>query len=417
MKVWAINHSDIQGGAARAAYRIHHAVRGCGVDSTMQVNSAVAGDWTVQSPASRRAKATALFGPPLAGLLTKTLKTGNSVLHSPAVIPSRWHHVINRSDIDVVHMHWINSEMVSVADAGKITKPVVWTLHDMWAFCGAEHYTEDLRWRDGYKKQNRPAYESGWDINRWTAWRKKRNWRTPVSVVAPSRWLADCARQSALMQGWPICCVPNAIDTETWCPMDKSIARSLLGLPQNVPLVLFGAMTGVGIPRKGFDLLQTALGYLSGQMANFQLVVFGQLPPRQAPDLGFPVHYMGHLYDDLSMRMVYSAADVMVIPSRQDNLPNTGVEAHACGTPVVAFNTCGLPDIVEHQVTGYLAKAFDAQDLAVGIGWVLQNRQRLVELGHAARLRALTLWSTAVVGLQYLAVYQSAIDAQIRKNA
>ena len=130
---------------------------------------------------------------------------------------------------------------------------------------------------------------------------------------------------------------------------------------------------------------------------------------RIAIDLGFPIHYTGHLHDDVSLQLYYSAADVMVIPSRQDNLPNTGVEAHACGTPVVAFNTCGLPDIVVHQQTGYLAQAFDPVDLAAGLQWVLADRVRYAMLRNAARSRAVALWSQEVVSAQYVAVYQTAM--------
>jgi glycosyltransferase involved in cell wall biosynthesis len=127
-----------------------------------------------------------------------------------------------------------------------------------------------------------------------------------------------------------------------------------------------------------------------------ELVVFGQRAPKSPPSLGFPIHYTGHLHDDLSLRALYSSADAMAIPSRQDNLPNTGVEAHACGTPVVAFNTGGLPDIVEHKRTGYLAKAFETEDLAQGIAWVLAQRD-IGQLGQQAREGAVVRFSEGAV--------------------
>jgi len=405
MKVFTINHSDINGGAARAAYRIHHALRSSGVDSQMLVNQATAGDWTVTGPSGGLNKALAILGSPLGGLLAKTLKTGNPILHSAAAIPSRWHQRLNQSDADVVHLHWINADMMSIADIGQITKPIVWTLHDMWAFCGAEHYTEEFRWRSGYVSNNRPDYESGFDLNRWTAKRKHKHWQRPMHIVTPSRWLEDCARQSVLMRDWPITCIPNTIDIAVWQPMDKAIARSLLGLPAGVPLLLFGAIGGAQDPRKGFDLLQEALLQLQGKVPGLALVVFGQLAPKAPPDMGYPVHFTGHLHDDVSLRLLYSAADVMVVPSRQEAFGQTASEAHACGTPVVAFNACGLPDIVTHQQTGYLAKAFDATDLANGIQWVLADPARHAALCQAARAKAVALWSPAVVAGQYQAVY------------
>jgi len=373
LKVLQINYSDINGGAARAAYRIHHALRDASIDSTMWVNQASAGDWTVDGPTSKLGKIVARARPQVAGLLTKTLRTENPIIHSPAIFPSQWVKRINQSDADVVHLHWVAGEMLSIADIGRIEKPIVWTLHDMWAFCGAEHYTEEFRWREGYRREDRPAYESGFDLNRWTWERKRKHWLRPMQIVTPSRWLADCVRESALMRDWPVSVIPNCLDTERWKPMEQALARELLGLPADVPLLLFGAMGGGYDPRKGFDLLTAALGHLSGEIPGLELVVFGQLAPRNPPDLGFPIHYTGHLHDDLSLRALYSAADAIVIPSRQDNLPNIGVEAHACATPVIAFNTGGLPDIVEHQRTGYLAKAFDTEDLASGIKWLLTH--------------------------------------------
>jgi glycosyltransferase involved in cell wall biosynthesis len=410
MKIVAVNYSDINGGAARAAYRIHHALRNCGVDSRMLVDHAVAGDWTVTGPKNKSAKALLKIRGPLAGMLTKSLKTANPIIHSPAVIPSRLSEKFNVSDADVVHLHWINGEMMSIADIGNIRKPVVWTLHDMWAFCGAEHYTEDYRWRERYTSVNRPGYESGFDLNRWVWNRKIKHWQRPMHIVTPSHWLGDCAKQSVIMRDWPIDVIPNVIDTDVWHPEERALARRLLQLPPDVPLLLFGAMGGAQDPRKGFDLMQAALNHLRGQLPGLELVVYGQLAPRTTADMGFPVHYTGHLHDDVSLRLLYSAADVMVIPSRQDNLPNTGVEAHACGLPVVAFDTGGLPDIVEHRCTGYLAKAFDTADLAQGLSWVLSDSDRNSSLGRAARQRALKYWSADIVASQYRDVYRRAIE-------
>lgn len=412
MKIFVINYSDISGGAARAAYRIHHAVRRLDIDSVMQVIKASAGDWTVKSTQTtfcRRisSKLRAAF----AIIFKKLLKTSNSVLHSPAILPSRLVAKLNRSEADVLHMHWINGEMLSVEDIGRLRKPIVWTLHDMWAFCGAEHYTEEFRWKDGYKSNNRPTYESGFDLNRWVWKRKRSSWKKPMHIVTPSNWLAECARKSILLKDFPITVIHNAIDTETWKPIDKDVGRKLLNLPCDVPLLLFGAMGGSNDPRKGFDLLKQALQHLSGKVRDLQLVIFGQLAPYIPEDLCFPINYTGHLHDDLSLRILYSAADVMVIPSRQDNLPNTGVESLACGTPVVAFNTCGLPDIVTHNVTGYLASAFDPDDLAKGIQWVLEDEQRYERLSINSRKDAVTRFSYPAIAEQYKCVYQNVVDS------
>ena len=406
VRVWQINFSDLSGGAARAAYRLHHALRVAGVDSRMQVVKTTSGDWTVSSPKDALFKFGTMIRPQLAALVRGMQKSPPRTPLSPALLPSRWPALLNESEADLVHLHWICGEMMSIEDIGRIKKPVLWTLHDMWAFAGAEHCPWDDRWVQGYTRLNRCPDESGFDLNRWIWNRKRSAWKRPMQIVTPSRWLADCVRQSVLMRDWPVETIPNAIDTEAWQPIERNLARRLMGFPVESRVVAFGAMsTGAVVPHKGFDLLLPTLAHLRGQIPGLELVVFGQLRPKNPPDLGFPVHYTGHLHDDLSLRTLYSAADVMIIPSRIDNLPNTGVEALACGTPVVAFDTCGLPDIVAHQKTGWLAKAFDTEDLACGIVWVLADENRYVQLSEAARKDAVARYSYPVVAAQYKALY------------
>jgi glycosyltransferase involved in cell wall biosynthesis len=414
LRVYILNYSDVIGGAARATYRIHHALRDLGIDSMMLVNIEASGDWTVHGPNGKWNKAIAPIRPLLAAPFTQLLRTGNPIIHSPGLLPSRWPERLNASDADVVHLHWVQGEMLSISDIGCIRKPIVWTLHDMWAFCGAEHYTSDYRWRDVYRSNNRPCHESGFDLNLNTWQRKLKHWRRPLQIVCPSQWLADCVRSSALMGEWPVAVVPNPIDTGRWQPIDQRLARQLLGLPQDCPLLLFGAMGGGTDPRKGLELLLAALAQLRGEpnLQTLQLAVFGQCEPQSPLHLGFHVHYTAHLHDDLSLRALYSAADAMVIPSRQDNLPNTGLEAHACGTPVVAFNTGGLPDIVVDRVTGVLAEPFEPVSLAEAIRWVLEDPQRHQTLRRAARQRAENLWNPERVANLYADIYRQAMDAQ-----
>ena len=408
MRVIHLNHSDISGGAARAAYRIHLCLRDAEVDSRMWVNKASAGDWTVEEPATKVAKAFAAARAHAVNPLVKTLKTANPIIHSPAILPSQWVKRINASEAEIVHLHWVQNEMLSIADIDRIKKPIVWTLHDMWAFCGAEHLAWDDRWREGYRRDNRPAHESGFDLNRWTWQRKRKHWRKPIHIITPSQWLADCVRESALMRDWPVFVVPNPIDVERWKPFERSLARELLDLPVDVPLLLFGSHSENYAHHKGFDLLLNALEHIRNdpRAKGMELVVFGQCAPQSTPNLGFPIHYIGYLHDDPSLRALYSAADALVVPSRQEAFGQIASEAHACNTPVIAFQTGGLLDIVDHQRTGYLAKPFDTEDLANGIAWVMAQRE-MGQLGVQARQRAVTWFDSRAVAKQYIDIYES----------
>lgn len=410
MNVSIVNYSDIAGGAARAAYRIHRALRQCNVESRMLVHDKASDDWTVEGPSGSFPKLVARSRSAIASRLGAWAKPGQSAGAALACLPSRWARRLNLSAADVVHLHWVNAEMMSIADIGRIRKPLVWTLHDMWAFCGAEHYSDDGRWNkgcvDGTLRRTR-----GLDVDHWTWRRKKRHWRTPLQIVTPSRWLAECARSSDLMSSWPVTVIPNPLDTDTWRPIEPRIARDILRLPQDSKLLLFGAVGGGRDPRKGFDLLVAALHQLRHKRTDVELVVFGQSAPRNAVNLPYPIHYAGRVHDDAALQLLYSAADAVLVPSRLEAFGQTASEAHACGTPVVAFDIGGLPDIVEHGRTGYLAKPYDTGELADGIEQVLNSTGQDSAMRRAARNRAETLWTASVVARQYLAVYKTAMES------
>lgn len=414
MKPLLLSHGDLQGGAARATYRLHRALHGSKVESTLRVRNKQSDDWTVVGPVHKLDKVWNRARAPGGSILTKLQRTNNQNLHSMNMLPSRWSAQINRSNADLVNLHWIAGDTISIEDIVRIRKPLVWTMHDMWPFCGAEHYAPDnpgARWRVGYAASNRPDGHAGLDLDRLTWRRKHKAWRKPMHVVCPSSWLAECVRSSALMADWPVSVIPNVLDTRIFKPLDKMFSRATLNLPADKTLVMFGAIGGGKDFRKGFDLLLASLDCLRNLdlSGDVELVVFGQSKPKSEPDLHFPVHWFGHVHDDPTLALLYNAADVMIVPSRQENLPQAATEAQACGCPVVAFNTTGLKDVVEHQKTGYLANAFDVQDMARGISWVLEDAQRYRALSASARERAVSLWSPEVVVPQYLEVYQQVI--------
>jgi glycosyltransferase involved in cell wall biosynthesis len=337
------------------------------------------------------------------------MKTDNPGLHSPSILASGWVRRINRSDADVVHLHWVQGEMLSVKDISRIKKPVIWTMHDMWAICGAEHYSQDSRWQNGYSKSNRPTGETGFDLNRWVWGRKKKHWNRELQIIAPSHWMANAVGSSDIMHGWPVGVIPNPVDIDVWRPMPMGSARGLLGLPEGVPILLFGAIGGAEDPRKGFQFLLQALSILKSREAlkDLHLVVFGQSDKGINSILPFPVHYLGNLTDDQMLMAAYSAADLMAVPSIQDNLPQTATESMACGTPVLAFEVGGLSDIVSHEKSGYLAKLGDAEDLAHGAQWLLSLQENEAHrMSRFCREQAIEKYSYSSVGAKYSEYYK-----------
>ncbi len=308
---------------------------------------------------------------------------------------------LNSQPRQLLNLHWVNWDMISISEIGALQHPVVWTLHDMWPFCGAAHYTEGEDWKSGYVNVG--------GVHRWVWRRKARHWRRSIRIVTPSRWLADCVRDSALMRDWPVRVIPNAIDTDFWKPMPRARARAKLGLPPDVPLVLFGAMGGSSDPRKGFEHLRQALMRLHAEGRDIRLLVFGG--GEIGAELPFPVHQPGEVTEPELLRAIYASADVFALPSRQDNLPNTGVESLACGTPIVGFDIGGMPDLVVTPDQGYLAKPFDAEDLARGLSEVLERQTTNLgesgsQMAEAARAHALATYAAPRVAQQYRALYE-----------
>lgn len=316
---------------------------------------------------------------------------------------------INSENSDLVHLHWINGSLISIEEIGKIRKPLVWTLHDMWPFCGAEHLAEDsvhARWRNGYIAN---CENIGFDIDRWVWNRKVKSWKSPIEIVAPSNWLGNCARESRLMRNFPITVIPHPLDINLYIPKDKNSARLQLNLPLDRKLILFGAIKGTQLAYKGWDLMLPALFELSHRTPNADVVIFGESEPKRKLDIPMKTHWMGHIKNEDKLASLYSAADVMVIPSRQESFGQTGSEAQACGCPVVAFNATGLMDVVEHMVTGILATPYNSIELAAGIELILKNENIQSNFSHKARDRAKRLWSYDVIANKYISVYNKLI--------
>jgi glycosyltransferase involved in cell wall biosynthesis len=410
VKPLLVSTFDNFGGAARAAYRIHHGLRMLGVDSHMLVQEKHTDDWTVTGPDTKWAY---LMGRLRANVDTLPLipyRFRKKTLFSPAQVPfSCVVRKINELDVDLVNLHWICDGMFRVEDLASIRKPVIWTLQDMWPLTGGCHYDEGcVRWHTsncgicpglGSIKDR--------DISRriFSAKQKTYSKIPKLAIIGLSRWMVDCAKQSPLFAGKDVHLIYNPVDTEQFAPVDQLQARKLLGLPIDKKLILFGAVAATSDPRKGYQLLKEALLQLKNTN-ELELVVFGVSRPANDLDFKFVTHYRGFLHDDISLRLLYSAADVMVVPSTQESFGLTAAEAMACGTPVVAFDTTGLKDIIDHMVNGYLACPFEPTSLARGIEWILSANQDSF-LAAQAREKAICCFDSKLIAEQYLKIYSN----------
>ncbi len=393
LKSLLISTFDVRGGAARAAYRLHNGLRMIGIDSTMLVQEKSSDDWTVLAPKTRIQMGIAKTRATIDSLpLRFYTRFDNYGRFFPQWLPDSLPNQVKQIKPDIINLHWISGGFVQIETLSRFKQPLVWTLHDMWAFTGGCHSSQEC---DRYISNcgNCPQIHSKQDkdLSRWVWERKSKAWNSlDLTIVTPSKWLADVARKSSLLTDYSIHVIPHGLDIKSYRPIESKLARDLLNLPQDKYLILFGAMRATSDFNKGWQFLQPTLHRLkqSGWQDKVEVVIFGVSTPEVPLDMGFPCHYLGKLHDDLNLAVMYAAADVTLVPSKQESFGQTASESLACGTPVVAFGATGLLDIVTHQSNGYLAIPFDCDDLANGINWVLADPHRHQNLRVAARKKA-----------------------------
>ncbi len=379
MKTLLLSTYDISGGAARAAYRLHQGLQEVGIDSTMLVQNRSSDDRTVIGPRSKAEKTIAFLRPGIDGLPLAFYRKRSQNRYTLNWLSDQKTNVVLQQNPDIVNLHWIGSGFSNLENLRKINRPIVWTMHDMWAFTGGCHYTEGCdRYLQNCGKCPQLGSQKNIDLSRWN-WNRKHKilQELDLTIVTPSQWLANCSRSSPILGNARTEVIPYGIDLEIYQPYDRTWVRKLLKLPVDKPLILFGASSAMDDRRKGIHLLEAALQALHN--FNFQeqpeVVILGASYGKL--ECPFPVHYLGVLQDDISLSLAYSCADVFVAPSLEDNLPNTVIEAIACGVPCVAFRIGGMPDLIDHGYSGYLASPFEVSELAQGIYWVLTTEQLL----------------------------------------
>lgn len=413
MKILTINYSDINGGAAIAAYRLHRALLAAGHDALMLVQVKETDDPTVIGPKSKFGKLKGMLRPEIDKYIINRYKNRSHTLFSPGWLPfSHITEIIEDINPDIVHFHWVANAFFPIKDFAKIKKPVVWSLHDMWAFTGGCHYDEECgKYQDACGSCPVLNTQKKKDLSYRLLKKKKHSYAgiRNLTIVGLSKWMAESAKSSYLFKDRKVVNIPNTIDTKVIRPIDSITARQLLRLPQGKKLVLFGAMNATSDPRKGFKELTAALSVLNEP--NMELVIFGSSKPAEGSPFSFPAYYMGKIRDELTMQLLYSAANVVVVPSLQENLSNVIVESLACGTPVVGFDIGGNGDMIVHQHTGFLAKPFDPESLADGIYWAIHHLLDN-QISINAREKAVKTFDRSVVVPQYVALYEEILKGK-----
>lgn len=410
MKVLHLSTSDTGGGAFNAAHRLHQGLLGYGAASRMLVQTTPGSDPLVTAKLGRGAAQLAFLRYFLDALPALASRRGRGTTFTPAVLPDALAGDVATLAPDIVHLHWVAGGFLRVETLARFQRPVVWTLHDSWPFTGGCHVPQEcLRYTGACGACPQLGSRHECDLSRVVWNRKQRAWRqVSMTLVAPSRWMARCAGDSSLFQGRRIEVIPNGLDTAAVRPLDKSEARRALGLPDDRRYVLFGAVRGLSDSNKGAQYLAPALEKLAraGLGQTVEVLLFGRDIPDSRLDLGLPTRYLGYFELQQDLNRLYSAADLFLAPSRQENLPCTVMEAMGCGTPCVGFDVGGMPDLITHGVDGYLARPFDPESLADGIAWVLKATAEGAPLQAACRTKVEERFDIRLCAQRHLDLYR-----------
>ncbi|RRB02009.1 glycosyltransferase family 4 protein [Larkinella rosea] len=416
MKVLHLSTYHQSGGAAIAASRLNQALNRAGLSSEMLVSETRMDEPTVTSLAQttwQKRWATARFALDRLTFLPFERSRDVRFAFSPALIGTDISQHLLVQQADILHLHWTTFGFLSTRSLSTLfalQKPVVWTMHDMWSFTGGCHHSGSC---EGYQHQcgncpflRLPAPDdlsnSGW-LRKQTAYQNAR--LTPVGC---SQWLAKRARQSSLFGGLSVQSIPNPLDTKQFIPLPKAVARWELKLPDRKRFILFAAAK-VSALGKGFSYFQKALHQLRQQLAQpeaVELLIFGGGDESLLQELPFTYHFLGSLKNPRQIMAAYSAADLFVIPSLEENLPNTIMESMACGTPVVGFEVGGIPEMIQHQQNGYLVQYRSVDDLARGMQWVLEQPEAVFsQLAANARNYVVANYDEIVIARRYIDLY------------
>ena len=416
LKVLHLAASDVSGGAARAAFRLHQGLRQLGQESSMLVDYRYSDDPNVLALERSRNLKERLRRRTRREAIRRSLQKyapsrpagGNYFSDDRSDVG--WDLLRQLPDCEIVNLHWV----AGLVDYGSLfkdlpgRKPLVWTVHDTNPFTGGCHYYGPCRrFKDRCGACPELGSSADSDLSR-AVWQRKKAAFSHVPagrlhVITPSRWMAGQAGESSLLGHFPISVIPYGLDTEVFCPRDRTMARDVMGIPRDGRVLLFAA-DSIEDHRKGYKLLGEALAPIPAD-AGIHLTSVGRNTP--ALNLRLPYQNLGFFTNDRILSLAYNAADIYVTPTLDDNLPNTVMEAMACGTPVVAFETGGVPEMVRNGVTGFVVPAGNTGALREAILRVLNDDGLRSELSRNCRRIAQEEYGLKLQARRYLSLYES----------
>ncbi|MBE9111567.1 glycosyltransferase [Nodosilinea sp. LEGE 07298] len=436
LKVLHVSTSDIQGGAARASYRLHQGLRLLGQDSLVLAKQRASDDQFVCSMKDLGLDGNvsdeySLYAEIQDYYINNNRTDLSNTLFSypyPAIDLTS---IEQLNQADILNLHWVAWFQSAKTIAALLTlgKPVVWTLHDMAAFTGGCHYSAGCQRYQNTCSKCPQLKEDKYDLPTSILDDKVRKLSSfsNLTIVTPSQWLADCASSSRLFKNNRVEVIPYGIDTTAFAPIPKVIAKKHLSIPEDDIVLLFGADYSVE-KRKGVDILiqaltqcfQSDLIQQLSEKKQIKILNFGRssLSFKNLDGLGVHVISLGYVTSDEELSYIYSAANVLLLPSLEDNFPNLMLEAMSCGTSVIAFLTGGMVDLIDDGETGRLVKLGDIDGLSKAILDSLINPNKYEEMGLKARHKIEENYSLQHQASRYTDLYKKLlIDNQSQRKS
>lgn len=433
MKILHLNTNDISGGAARAAYRLHAGLRRIGLDSSMFVLHKDSNDPSVRAyrPSVTKFnfyKRVLRYMYRHVETLQRMLRQKPSLLDLDYYVSSRPHGYELFSDTrgkvkdsllnqlpqyDILNLHWISEffDYPTFFPSASQKSPIVWTLHDMNCFTGGCHY--DLgcnKYNGGCGACPQLGSTRENDLSRFV-WKRKQRVYSQIDpnrlhIVTPSQWLYKKCKGSSLLGKFPITVIPYGIDTEAYAPRNQVFAREVLGVPHDAKVIMFIAEE-ISNKRKGFNLLSKTLSEFN-ESTNLFLITLGSWDPVWNNQI--PLLHLGQIHNERLQSIVYSASDILVIPSIQDNLPNTVMEALSCGIPVVGFEIGGIPDMVRDGITGLIVPPGDYEAIRESIESLLEDENRHLIISKNCRRVTINEYDISIQAKRYRDLYENMLQ-------
>ena len=413
MRVLIINTSERMGGAAIAANRLMDALRNNGIKAKMLVRDKQTDQISVIGLKKSWWKVWQFIWERIVIWKANKFKKHNLFAVDIANTGTDITSLPEFQQADVIHLHWINQGMLSLKDIERILnsgKPVVWTMHDMWPCTAICHHAREC---DKYQEECKccpyllhGGYEK--DLSNKIFHLKKEIYKiAPITFITCSKWLKGRAIPSKLLEEHTIIDIPNPINTNLFKPRNKQDARIKCNLPTDKKLILFGSAK-ITDKRKGIDYFIESCKWLAEKYPNLKekigIVVYGKNSEQLVPLLPFNVYSLSYISNEKELVNIYNAVDIYVTPSLEENLPNTIMEAMACGVPCVGFNVGGIPEMIDHLHNGYVADYKSAEDFANGIHWVLTEGD-YETLSEEASRKVTTCYSEGTIAKKYIEVY------------